>query len=165
MINSSHLNKLLYFTLFFITLILNTTITVAAVDIWEKKEKKNEQENQIDFEENTIIKSPILSDNTNKISTNISESEIDKSEQTMLGLFDPEVNNFTARNDDLDGQQPHPDQYPDPPIHFRSPSVSQCPSADPTREDVNLEYYESTNNLSRCRSPTCHRAPRKHGAP
>ena len=105
MINSSHLNKLLYFTLFFITLILNTTITVAAVDIWEKKENKNEQENQINFEENTIIKSPILSDNTNKISTNISESEIDKSEQTMLGLFDPEVNNFNLNMwSDSDGE-------------------------------------------------------------
>ena len=105
MINSSHLNKLLYFTLFFITLILNTTIAVAAVDIWEKKENKNEQENQINFEENTIIKSPILSDNTNKISTNISESEIDKSEQTMLGLFDPEVNNFNLNMwSDSDGE-------------------------------------------------------------
>ena len=105
MINLSHLNKLLYFTLFFITLILNTTITVAAVDIWEKKENKNEQENQINFEENTIIKSPILSDNTNKISTNISESEIDKSEQTMLGLFDPEVNNFNLNMwSDSDGE-------------------------------------------------------------
>ena len=105
MINSSHLNKLLYFTLFFITLILNTTITVAAVDIWEKKENKNEQENQINFEENTIIKSPILSNNTNKISTNISESEIDKSEQTMLGLFDPEVNNFNLNMwSDSDGE-------------------------------------------------------------
>ena len=105
MINLSHLNKLLYFTLFFITLILNTTITVAAVDIWEKKENKNEQENQINFEENTIIKSPILSDNTNKISTNISESEIDKPEQTMLGLFDPEVNNFNLNMwSDSDGE-------------------------------------------------------------
>ena len=105
MINSSHLNKLLYFTLFFITLILNTTITVAAEDIWKKKENKNEQENQINFEENTIIKSPILSDNTNKISTNISESEIDKSEQTMLGLFDPEVNNFNLNMwSDSDGE-------------------------------------------------------------
>ena len=105
MINSSHLNKLLYFTLFFITLILNATITVAAVDIWEKKENKNEQENQINFEENTIIKSPILSDSTNKISTNISESEIDKSEQTMLGLFDPEVNNFNLNMwSDSDGE-------------------------------------------------------------
>ena len=105
MINSSHLNKLLYFTLFFITLILNTTITVAAIDIWEKKENKNEQENQINFEENTIIKSPILSDSTNKISTNISESEIDKSEQTMLGLFDPEVNNFNLNMwSDSDGE-------------------------------------------------------------
>ncbi len=105
MINSSHLNKLLYFTLFFITLILNTTITVAAIDIWEKKENENEQENQINFEENTIIKSPILSDNTNKISTNIYESEIDKSEQTMLGLFDPEVNNFNLNMwSDSDGE-------------------------------------------------------------
>ena len=105
MINLSHLNKLLYSTLFFITLILNATITVAAVDIWEKKENKNEQENQINFEENTIIKSPILSDNTNKISTNISESEIDKSEQTMLGLFDPEVNNFNLNMwSDSDGE-------------------------------------------------------------
>ena len=93
MISLLHLNKLLYFILCF-TLILNTTVSVAAVDIWKKKENKNEQEKQENSEENITIESPILSDDINKIIVNISESEIDKSDQTMVGLFDPELNNF-----------------------------------------------------------------------
>ena len=40
MINLLHLNKLKYFIFFAFILILNSNLGLAAVDIWEKKEKK-----------------------------------------------------------------------------------------------------------------------------
>ena len=72
MINSSHLNKLLHFTFFIYILIFNFTLSIAAVDIWEKKKKENEQNNQTNDEKDIIIKSPILSEDVYKIAIKIS---------------------------------------------------------------------------------------------
>jgi len=57
MINLSHLNKLILFTFFINILIFNLTISFAAVDIWEKKEKNNDQNNQISNEKEIKIES------------------------------------------------------------------------------------------------------------
>ena len=94
MIKLLHLNKLLKITIFFTALIFKSDAVVAAIDIWEKKENKNEQNNQIDDEKEITIKSPILSSNENTDSENISELELDQHEQTIIGLFDPKDNNF-----------------------------------------------------------------------
>ena len=94
MINSSHLNKLLHFIFFIYILIFNFTLSVAAVDIWEKKEKENEQNNQTNNEKDIIIKSPILFEDVNKIINKIDEGEIEDHGQTIIGIFDPEENNF-----------------------------------------------------------------------
>ena len=67
MINLSRLNKLILFTFFINILIFNVTISFAAVDIWEKKKKKNDQSNQINNEKEIKIESPILSEDINKI--------------------------------------------------------------------------------------------------
>ena len=94
MINLLHLNKLLISALFFLALILNTNFCFAAEDIWKKQENKNEQKIEESSEEKITIESPILSDDTNKNITNISESEILNADQKIVGLFDPELNNF-----------------------------------------------------------------------
>jgi len=94
MINSSQLNKLILTTFFFSILILNLGFSDTAVDIWKKQENKKGLNNQISTEEITI-KSPILSDEENKESENISELELDQDEQTIIGLFDPADNNFS----------------------------------------------------------------------
>ena len=94
MINSSQLNKLILITFFFSILILNLGFSDTAVDIWKKQENKKGLNNQISTEEITI-KSPILSDEENKESENISELELDQDEQTIIGLFDPADNNFS----------------------------------------------------------------------
>ena len=67
MISLSNLNKLILFTFFINILIFNFTISFAAVDIWEKKKKKNDQSNQINNEKEIKIESPILSEDINKI--------------------------------------------------------------------------------------------------
>jgi len=92
MINSSQLNKLILKTLFFSILIFNVGYSDTAVDIWKKQENKKKLNDQINTEE-IIIKSPILSEENIQLE-NISELEIDQHEQTVIGLFDPEDNNF-----------------------------------------------------------------------
>ena len=91
--NLSQLNKLIQFTIFFSVIIFNVSPINAAEDIWKKKENKNENNNQIENEE-INIKSPILS--TEKITeeTNINEIQLEQNEQSIVGLFDPEENNF-----------------------------------------------------------------------
>ena len=93
MISLSNLNKLILFTFFINILIFNFTISFAAVDIWEKKKKKNDQSNQINNEKEIKIESPILSEDINKIII-IDENEIKDPEKSVIGIFDPEENNF-----------------------------------------------------------------------
>ena len=93
MISLSNLNKLILFTFFINILIFNFTISFAAVDIWEKKKKKNDQSNQINSEKEIKIESPILSEDINKIII-IDENEIKDPEKSVIGIFDPEENNF-----------------------------------------------------------------------
>ncbi len=88
----SQLNKLTQFIIFFTILIFESTLATAAVDIWEKKENKNEK---ITTEKEIKIESPILSDDVNKITIKIDEKKIDDSDQTVIGIFDPEDNNFS----------------------------------------------------------------------
>ena len=92
MTSLSQLNKLTQFIIFFTILIFESTLATAAVDIWEKKENKNEK---ITTEKEITIKSPILSDDVNKITIKIDEKKIDDSDQTVIGIFDPEDNNFS----------------------------------------------------------------------
>jgi len=92
MINLSHLNKLTLFTFFINILIFNLTISFAAVDIWEKKE--NDQSSQINNEKEIKIEQPTLSEDSNKISIEIDENEIMDSNKSIIGIFDPEENNF-----------------------------------------------------------------------
>jgi len=92
MINLSHLNKLTLFTFFINILIFNFTISFAAVDIWEKKE--NDESIQINNEEKIKIEQPTLSEDENKISIEIDENEIMDSNKSIIGIFDPEENNF-----------------------------------------------------------------------
>ena len=94
MISLSNLNKLILFTFFINILIFNFTISFAAVDIWEKKKKKNDQSNQINSEKEIKIESPILSEDINKIIIIIDENEIKDPGKSVIGIFDPEENNF-----------------------------------------------------------------------
>ena len=69
MISLRHLNKIIILITFFIAITLNHTIAEEgeAVDIWEKQENQNEQNNQTNAEQDLTIESPILSDDINKI--------------------------------------------------------------------------------------------------
>ena len=94
MISSSHLNKFTYLAIFITALIFNTSTSFAAVDIWEKKEKKIDQNNENDNQKDITIESPIISEDINKIIIKIDEDEIVDSNESVIGIFDPEENNF-----------------------------------------------------------------------
>ena len=95
MISSLHLNKLILFIIFFTVLNLSSALAEEeAVDIWKKKENKNEQIDQATGEKNITIESPILSEDVKKITIKIDENEIEDNNQSVIGIFDPEENNF-----------------------------------------------------------------------
>ena len=95
MISLVHLNKSKEIIIFFSILILNTAFAADPVDIWKKKENQNEQTNQIDNKKEITIKSPILTEDVKKITIEINEQKIDKPENSVIGIFDPEDNNFS----------------------------------------------------------------------
>ena len=94
MISLSHLNKLIHFIFFIYILIFNFSLTIAAVDIWEKKEENNKQNNEDNNKQEITIENPILSDDINKIVIKIDENKIEDSSESVVGIFDPEDNNF-----------------------------------------------------------------------
>ena len=106
MINLSHLNKFIHFIFLVYFLIFNFSSSIAAVDIWEKKEKKIEQKNQTANEEEIKIEIPIISDDTNKKIIKFDEKEIGDQDQTIVGIFDPVENNFNLNMwSETDGEE------------------------------------------------------------
>ena len=78
------LNKLIFFISI---LIFDSTVSFAAVDIWEKKEtNNNETKNEL------TIETPTFSDETDEIKIN--ENKIEDFQQSVIGIIDPEENNF-----------------------------------------------------------------------
>tara|TARA_Y100000590_G_scaffold360075_1_gene416173 strand:- start:568 stop:2310 length:1743 start_codon:yes stop_codon:yes gene_type:complete len=96
MIRLSHLNKLLLLVIFLIS--LNSSFVFAEedkpADIWEQKENQNEQNSKSNTEKKITIESPILSDDVKKIEISIDENKIEETTQSVIGIFDPEENNF-----------------------------------------------------------------------
>jgi len=97
MISSLHSNKLtLLISIVFFTVVTFGFLCAEeeALNIWEKKEKKSEQKIKITSEENSTIKSPILSGDTKEIKIKIDEKIIKDENKSVIGIFDPEENNF-----------------------------------------------------------------------
>ena len=95
MISLLHLNKFKLLLVFFVALIFSSVFAEEeAIDIWQDKENQNGQNTQIDSEKDITIESPILSDDINKIVIKIEETEIGDQDRSVIGIFDPEKNNF-----------------------------------------------------------------------
>ncbi len=98
MINLLPLSKLINSIFFFLIIVFKSTISIGAEDIWKKQDTNNDStdlESQNQSQEEIVIQSPIISsDEISKISINIEEQTLNKSEQTIIGLFDPQENEF-----------------------------------------------------------------------
>ena len=91
MISLSHLNKLTFSIIFLITLTFNSVLAEdEPADIWEDQVDQKAQDNN----KNITINSPILSDSVDKIIIKIDENKIKDQKQSVIGIFDPEENNF-----------------------------------------------------------------------
>ena len=94
MISLLHLNKLTFFVIFFTAIIFNSAFGEnEAVDIWKKTENSNETSNQIDVE--VKIENQTLSEDISKIKIKINENQISEFEDSIIGIFDPDENNFS----------------------------------------------------------------------
>ena len=95
MISSSHLSKLILFVVLSVIFTLNPAVSEdEPADIWEKKENQNEENNEANDEKDITIESPILSGDINKIVIKIDEDKIENQSESVIGIFDPEENNF-----------------------------------------------------------------------
>ena len=94
MIRLLHLNRLIKIIIFFTVIIFTPAHSVTSEDIWEKKENNNENNTQAENEQEAIIQNSILSEDNEKITIKINEEEVDKFDQTVIGIFDAEINNF-----------------------------------------------------------------------
>jgi len=95
MINLSQLNKLVYLSLFFTLLIFNISFSEdEPADIWKKQETNIGESNKINEEKKITIDSSILSSDENVSSISIDETELKENKIEIVGLFDPQKNNF-----------------------------------------------------------------------
>ena len=95
MISSSHLNKLIIFIFFFTIVVLNSSFSEdEPADIWETNESQDELNNQVIEDQDITIENSITTSEENKIIVKIDENKIGKNEKTVIGIFDPEENNF-----------------------------------------------------------------------
>ena len=89
MISLSHLNKTIIYILLFTQLFVKVVSSEEdTVDIWKIQENQKSETTETDRETDTTIKSPILSDNINKLVIKIDENEIKESGQKIIGIFD-----------------------------------------------------------------------------
>ena len=94
MIRLLHLSRLIRIIIFFTVIIFTPVHSATSVDIWEKKENNNETNTQVESEQEIIIENPTLSEDIGKITVKINEEEVGEFDQTVIGIFDPEINNF-----------------------------------------------------------------------
>ena len=95
MISLLHLNRSILFTIFIIILTFKPAFSEdEAPDIWEKKESQKEESSTNKNEKDITIESPILSGDVSKILIKIDEDKIIDQDLSVVGIFDPEENNF-----------------------------------------------------------------------
>ena len=95
MISSSHLNKLTAFVICLVILTFNSAFGEdEPADIWGKQEDQKKQSNEKDNQKDFTIESPILSDDVTKVVIKIDENQIEERDSSIIGIFDPEENNF-----------------------------------------------------------------------
>mgnify|MGYP001602800104 FL=1 len=95
MISLLHLNKLK--SLLFFLIFLSIGFAQAeedAIDLWDDNETKINESEKNEVEKTTSIESPILSEDVNKVVVKIEEDKIKSEGQSVIGIFDPEENNF-----------------------------------------------------------------------
>jgi len=95
MISLLHLNKFKFLLFFLIFISLGFAhAEEEAINLWEDSETQINQNESDEIEKDVTIESPILSEDVNKMVIKIEEGEIENNRQSVIGIFDPQENNF-----------------------------------------------------------------------
>jgi len=94
MTNLLLLNKLIKTIFFLLIVIFVPSLSIAAVDIWEKKEDNTLENTQTNSENKITIESPKLSDEKKEKKFSVSEEKINTYKESIIGILDPEINDF-----------------------------------------------------------------------
>ena len=95
MIRLLHLNKLIFLIVFFLVLNLKPVFSEdETIDIWKSQENENTNDIQNTNETDLIIENTILSENEENVLVQINENQLDDNNKSVIGIFDPEENNF-----------------------------------------------------------------------
>ncbi len=95
MIKLLHLSKLVLFAFFFIHLTLNSILAEdEPADIWADNEISNTSNSIIENKKEKKTKSIINLEDGDNLSIQINEDKIEDVERSVIGIFDPEENNF-----------------------------------------------------------------------
>jgi hypothetical protein len=94
MTNLLLLNKLIKTIFFLLIIIFVPSLSIAAVDIWEKKEDNTLENTQTNSENKITIESPKLSDEKKEKKFSVSEEKINTYKESIIGILDPEINDF-----------------------------------------------------------------------
>ena len=95
MISLSHLNKLTASVICLAILTFNSAFGEdEPADIWGKQEDQKKQSNEKDNQKDFTIESLILSGDVTKVVIKIDENQIEERDSSIIGIFDPEENNF-----------------------------------------------------------------------
>jgi len=95
MISSSHSSKLKYILSFFLIIISNLSwAEEEPIDIWKSNENTIKQESEIE-KNNLEIETPFISEDQNETVIKVEENEILNQGESVIGIFDPEENNFS----------------------------------------------------------------------
>tara|TARA_B100000686_G_scaffold339828_1_gene414530 strand:+ start:701 stop:2443 length:1743 start_codon:yes stop_codon:yes gene_type:complete len=97
MISLPRLNKLLLFIIFFVLLNINFVYAEdKAEDIWDSENENIQEKNSETNEQKEIkIEGSTISSDVEKIIIKIDENKIEDFQQSIVGIFDPEDNNFS----------------------------------------------------------------------
>jgi hypothetical protein len=95
MTSLSYLNKLIFFTFIFLVLNLKPVFSEdETIDIWKTQDNENANDIETINETDLAIKNPILSDSDQNNLVQINENQLDDINKSVIGIFDPEENNF-----------------------------------------------------------------------
>ena len=90
-----HLNKFNFIVIIFTFFIFNNVLAEdEPADIWETNDLRNETNTKVSNEETIKLENPILLENESEAKIQIEEDEIEEEKSSIIGLFDPQENNF-----------------------------------------------------------------------
>ncbi len=107
MISLLNLNKITLIVIFLISIVFNYSYgEEEPANIWDQQDSQKNIDEDNEEKKDIEIESPVLSDDVSKLVIKIDEDTIDKDKESIIGIFDPEENNFNLNMwSETDGEE------------------------------------------------------------